>query len=53
MTVPRERQPVTVAIEAGTDTPYVIVDSYGDKHERFDTLEEAQIAAVLINSGAN
>ena len=49
--VPRERQPVTVTIETDTDTPYVIVDSYGDKRERFATLAEAKAAAQAINSG--
>jgi len=50
--VPRERRPVTVAVEKNSETPYVIVDSYGDKRERFVTLVEAQIAAVEINTGA-
>ena len=49
--VPLERQPVTVSIEVGTDMPYVIVDSYGDKRERFATLDEAKAAARAINSG--
>jgi hypothetical protein len=48
--VPRERRPVTVAIDEGTDLPYVIVDRYGDKRERFATLIEAQVAAVQINT---
>lgn len=47
--IPRERRPVTVVIEIGTDMPYVLVDAYGDKRERFATLEEAQAVAKEIN----
>jgi len=50
VSVPRERRPVTVVTEAGTDTPYVIVDAYGDKRERFATLEEAKAARREINA---
>jgi hypothetical protein len=50
VSVPSERRPVTVSVEAGTDTPYVIVDAYGDKRERFATLEEAQAAVKEINA---
>jgi len=49
--VPLERRPVTVTVEVDTDLPYVIVDSYGDKRDRFATLEEAQRAIIEINSG--
>jgi hypothetical protein len=48
--VPLERRPVTVAVEPDTDTPYVVVDAYGDKRERFATLEEAKAAAREINA---
>ena len=48
--VPRERRPVTIATEEGDPLPYVIVDSYGDKRERFATLIDAQVAAVQINT---
>jgi len=48
--VPRERRPVTIVNEGGGKLPYVIVDSYGDKRERFATLIEAQVAAVQINT---
>jgi hypothetical protein len=48
--VPRERRPVTITVEADDPLPYVIVDSYGDKRERFATLIEAQVAAVQINT---
>ena len=48
--VPRERRPVTITTEEGDPLPYVIVDSYGDKRERFATLIEAQTAAIIINT---
>jgi hypothetical protein len=48
--VPLERRPVTITDEEDADLPYVIVDSYGDKRERFATLIEAQVAAVQINT---
>jgi hypothetical protein len=52
VSIPRERRPVTVVTEANSEMPYVIVDSYGDKRERFATLEEAKTTAILINTGA-
>lgn len=48
--VPLERRPVTVVVEAGTPEPYVIVDAYGDKRDRFATLEEAKAARKEINA---
>ena len=49
VSVPRERRPVTVVTEEGTDMPYVVMDSYGDKRERYATLEEAKAAVKEIN----
>jgi len=50
VSVPRERKPVTVVVEVGADMPYVIMDAYGDKQERFATREEARAAAKEINA---
>jgi len=50
VSVPLERRPVTVVVEVGADKPYVIVDAYGDKRDRFATEEEAKAARKEINA---
>jgi hypothetical protein len=50
--VPLERKPVTVVTVEDDAKPYVIMDRYGDKRERFATLAEAKAAAREINASS-